>query len=276
MKKPQFCTLAVDQLRHGRFQPRRDFEETALTELAESIRSSGLIQPIVVRQCGERQYEIIAGERRWRAAQLAGLESVPCLINDYSDEQAAAVTTIENIQRKNLNPIEEAQALQRLVDDFNYLHDEIAAAIGKSRSQVTNTLRLLRLDERVQQWLIAGSLSEGHGKILAGLNAREQIALAERCVAQSWSVRQLEGQVKKMQAQPAIAPAHRADIKRLERLISGYLGAKVKVDTDAAAQSGWVSIQFYDNDTLAGLLEKMGVTPEAEEKQLENTYEFDS
>lgn len=257
--KPQLCQLGIEQLRRGRFQPRRDFDETALAELAESIRSSGLIQPIVVRLCGEQQYEIVAGERRWRAAQLAGLDSVPCLINNYTDEQAAAVTTIENIQRKNLNPIEEAQSLQRLVDDFNYLHDEVAAVIGKSRSQVTNTLRLLRLDERVQRWLIEGKLSEGHGKILAGLHHHQQVQLAERCIEQAWSVRQTEQQVKKMQNQPAIAPAHRADIKRLERIISDRLGAKIKVDTDTAAQSGWLSIQFHDNDTLSGLLEKMGI-----------------
>ena len=260
MKKPQLSQLSIEQLRRGRYQPRRDFDETALAELAESIRSSGLIQPIVVRQCGEQQYEIVAGERRWRAAQLAGLDLVPCLINDYTDEQAAAVTTIENIQRKNLNPIEEAQSLQRLVDDFNYLHDEVAAVVGKSRSQVSNSLRLLRLDERVQRWLIEGKLSEGHGKILAGLNHREQMDLAQRCVTQQWSVRQTEQQVKKMQAQPAIAPAYKADIKRLERIMSDRFGAKVKVDTDATAQSGWVSIQFYDNDTLSGLLEKMGIS----------------
>ena len=240
-----------------RYQPRRDFDETALAELAESIRSSGLIQPIVVRQCGDLQYEIIAGERRWRAAQLAGLEMVPCLINDYTDEQAAAVTTIENVQRKSLNPIEEAKALQRLVDDFNYLHDEVAAVIGKSRSHVTNCLRLLRLDSRIQNWLIEGKLSEGHGKILAGLNPLEQIELAQRCISQSWSVRQTEQQLKKMQSQPAMTHAHQTDIHRLERIISEQLGTKVKVDS--TAQSGWLSIQFYDNDTLSGLLEKMGI-----------------
>lgn len=260
MPKPQLCSLSVEQLRRGRYQPRRDFDATALAELADSIRSSGLIQPIVVRQCGgEHTYEIVAGERRWRAAQLAELAFVPCLINDYTDEQAAAIATIENIQRKNLNPIEEAQSFQRLVDDFNYLHDEVAAVVGKSRSQVTNVLRLLRLEERVQRWLIEGQLSEGHGKILAGLNPREQIEFAERCIVHGWSVRQTEQQVKKMQTQPALAPAHRADISRLEKTISDHLGAKIKVETDPSAQSGWLSIQFYNNDTLAGLLEKMGI-----------------
>lgn len=258
-KKPQLAQLGVEQLQRGRYQPRREFDEMALTELAESIRSSGMIQPIVVRQCGDQCYEIVAGERRWRAAQLAGLMTVPCLINDYTDEQTAAVTTIENIQRKNLNLIEEAQALQRLVDDFNYLHDEVAAVIGKSRSQVTNMLRLLRLDERVQRWLIENKLSEGHGKILAGLNPPEQVELAQQCIANSWSVRQIEQQIKKMQKQPAIAPAHRADIKRLERTLSAHLSAKIKIDTGPAAQSGWLSIQFHNNEILAGILEKMGI-----------------
>jgi ParB family transcriptional regulator, chromosome partitioning protein len=263
VNKPQLLTLPIEQLRRGKYQPRRDFDETALAELAASIRSSGLIQPLVVRRCGTNQYEIVAGERRWRAAQLAGLDAVPCLLNEYSDEQAAAVTTIENIQRKNLNPIEEAQSLQRLIDEFHYLHDEVAAVIGKSRSQVTNILRLLRLEEPVQRWLIAGNLSEGHGKILAGFTPSQQIELAERCVLQSWSVRQLELHIKKMQAQTAIAPAHRADIKRLERLVSDHLGAKVRVETDPSMSSGWLNIQFYDNDTLTGLLAKMGVADEA-------------
>lgn len=261
-KKPQLCQLGVDQLQRGRYQPRRDFDESALAELAASIRSSGLIQPIVVRQCTEHQYEIIAGERRWRAAQLAGLTTVPCLINDYSNEQAAAVTAIENLQRKNLNPIEEAESLQRLVDDFKYLHEEVAAVVGKSRSQVTNSLRLLRLEPQVQNWLIDGKLSEGHGKILAGLHKQDQLELAQRAVTQNWSVRYLEQQIKKIQTQPALTAAHQADIKRLERILSDHLGTKTRVETDISAQSGWISIQFYNNDTLAGLLEKIGIHTE--------------
>lgn len=258
-KKPQLCQLGIDQLRRGRYQPRRDFDETALNELAASIRSSGLIQPIVVRQCGEQEYEIVAGERRWRAAQLAGLTTIPCLINDYSDEQAAAVTTIENLQRKNLNPIEEAQSLQRLVDDFQYLHDEVAAVVGKSRSQVTNTLRLLRLEPQVQNWLISEALSEGHGKILAGLGQKDQIELGQRSIDQGWSVRYLEQQVRKIQNQPDLASSHQADVKRLERALSDHFGTKARVETDPYSKTGWISIQFFNNDTLSGLLEKIGV-----------------
>lgn len=258
LKKPQFSHVPVEQLRRGRYQPRRDFDESGLAELAASIQSSGLIQPIVVRQCGA-YYEIIAGERRWRAAQRAGLDSVPCLVNDYTDEQAAAVTLIENIQRRNLNPIEEAQSLQRLADDFHYSHEEIAAIVGKSRSQITNMLRLLRLDNQVQRWLIEGKLSEGHGKILAGYGPREQIALGERCIAQGWSVRQAEQQAKKLTEKPDAQESHRADITRLERIIGDQLGAKIKIETETGAKSGWLNIQFSDNDTLSGLLQKIGV-----------------
>ena len=193
---------------------------------------------------------------------MAGLSIVPCLINDYSDEQAAAVTAIENLQRKNLNPIEEAESLQRLVNDFNYLHEEVAAVIGKSRSQVTNSLRLLRLEPQVQSWLIEGKLSEGHGKILAGLHKSDQLELGQRTINQNWSVRHLEQQIKKIQTQPALTSANQADIKRLERILSDHLGTRIRVETDISAQSGWINIQFYNNETLAGILEKIGISPD--------------
>lgn len=257
-KKPHLCQLPIESLRRGQYQPRRHFDEKALKELSDSLRSSGMIQPIVVRQRRDQAYEIIAGERRWRAAQMAGFSEVPCLMNTYSDAQAAAVTTIENIQRQNLNPIEEARSLQRLVDEFKYHHEEVAAIIGKSRSQVTNALRLLRLDARVQERLISGELSEGHGKILAGVDSNDQFKLAEQCIEQAWSVRQLEQKIKKIQSQSNAVPA-RADILRLERLIADQLGAKVKIETGPDARGGWLRIQFHNNDTLEGLLEKIGL-----------------
>ncbi len=255
--------LPIEHLKRGRFQPRREFDNTALEELAESIRSSGLIQPIVVRKlAADDRYEIIAGERRWRAAQIAGMSHVPCLIQNYTDEQAAAVTAIENIQRKSLNPIEEAQSLQRLIDEFGYSHEQVAAVIGKARSQVSNTLRLLRLDEKVQTWLIEGKLTEGHGKLLAALNSREQLELAKRCVDNQWSVRQIEQQLKKTSSQCTAPSSLHADIKRLEKILSDRFSTKVKLETDGNGKSGWVSIQFFDNEILQGLLEKMGVVLE--------------
>jgi len=250
--------LPLDLLTRGRYQPRKHFDATALQELADSIKSSGLIQPIVVRP-EEAQYEIIAGERRWRAAQLAGLSTVPCLVNAYTDEQAAAMTTIENIQRQDLNPIEEAQAYQQLVDEFNYRHEDVALMVGKSRVAITNSLRLLSLDNRLQAWLVEGLLSIGHGKILAGLSNKEQYPLAQRCVQQSWSVRQLE----KMAKQPELLNTHpkkSSHLKHFEAKIGEQLCTEVKVEGDEENQKGgWLKIRYYNPEVLEGLLDKMGL-----------------
>jgi len=171
--------VAIDLLVRGRYQPRQHFDPEKLQELADSIKSTGgLLQPIVARPLPNGQYEIVAGERRWRAAQLAGLLDVSCLVCPYTDEQALQAAIVENISRADLNPIEEAKAYQRLIDEFQYLHEEVAASIGKSRTVITNSLRLLKLDPRVQTLLIEEKLSEGHGKILAGLDSHLQYELA--------------------------------------------------------------------------------------------------
>lgn len=257
--KPQLCNLPIEQLKRGKYQPRRDFEAESLAELAESIKSSGLIQPIVVRSANN-YYEIIAGERRWRAAQLAGLDTVVCLIQDYDDEEAAAVTLIENLQRKDLNPIEEAQSLQRLVDEFGYSHEEVGGVIGKSRTKITNTLRLLRLDDRVQQWLIERKLTEGQGKILAGLPFNQQFDLAQQCLNKGWSVRKLETEVKK-ENDPATSAKTipNKEITRLERKIAEHLGAQVQFDMDADPKQGWLKIRYFDLETLQGVLDRLGI-----------------
>ncbi len=156
--------IPIEQLVRGKYQPRRHFDKKALEELAQSIRTNGLIQPIVVRPIAKQQYEIIAGERRWRAVQLAGMHNIECVIRDLTDTEAIEASTIENLQREDLNPIEEATAFQRLADDFHYTHEEIAATIGKSRARVSNVIRLLKLDTSVQQLLIDGLLNEGHVK----------------------------------------------------------------------------------------------------------------
>jgi ParB family chromosome partitioning protein len=198
--RPILQFLSIDLLVRGKYQPRRHFDSAQLQELAESIKTTGgLLQPIVVRPINSNQYEIVAGERRWRAAQLAGLNDVSCLVSHYTDEQALQASIIENISRADLNPIEEAQAYQRLIDEFQYLHDEVAAAVGKSRTSITNVLRLLKLDPRVQELLIHGKLSEGHGKILAGLPISAQFQLAELSIQKGWSVRKIEAEAKKLQ-----------------------------------------------------------------------------
>ena len=200
-RRPSLQQIGIDLLVRGKYQPRQHFDPIKLQELADSIKSTGgLLQPIVVRPIGANKYEIVAGERRWRAAQLAGLTDISCLVYPYSDEQTLQASIIENISRADLNPIEEAQAYQRLIDEFLYLHEEVAASVGKSRTAITNSLRLLKLDARVQKLLIMGDLSEGHGKILAGLPPHQQYELAERCVQKGWNVRKIEAEVKKLLA----------------------------------------------------------------------------
>src|SRR6185312_1179687 len=197
--KPSLQQLSVDQLIRGKYQPRQHFDAEQLQELAESIKTTGgLLQPIVVRPLANGHYEIVAGERRWRAAQLAELTEVSCLVSHYTDEQALQAAVIENINRTDLNPIEEAHAYQRLIDEFHYLHEEVAAAVGKSRTSITNVLRLLKLDERVQALIISDRLSEGHGKILAGVPTLHQYALAEQSIQKNWSVRKIEAEAKKL------------------------------------------------------------------------------
>jgi len=259
--KPEFTQIPAEKLTRGKYQPRRDFDNESLAELAESIKSSGLIQPIVVRKVGDDKYEIVAGERRWRAAQLAGLENVPCIVNTYSDEETAAVTLIENMQRKDLNPIEEAQSLQRLVDEFGYVHEEVAAVVGKSRSKVTNSLRLLGLNEQVKKLLVERKLSEAHGKILAGLPEKLQTEIAQLCVNKEWSVRKLEEEVKRWQTQHSLQQSvDDPNIIYLERIIGEQLGSPVKLESDAKQKSGWLKIRYFDHDTLAGVLAKLGIT----------------
>lgn len=254
--KPELRILTIDQLSRGQYQPRREFEETALKELAESIQSAGMIQPIVVRPRAG-QYEIVAGERRWRAAQLIGLQEVPCLVNHYTDEQTAAVTTIENINRVDLNPIEEAQAYQRLIDEFGYIHEEIAAVVGKSRTKITNSLRLLKLDARVRQLLIEGKLSEGHGKILVSLPQNLQYDLAAKALSRGWNVRKMELEARKaQQEQPDVINKKDVNIRALESALTQHVGCKVTIESDE--EKGQLKIDFHNLDILEGIFQKMG------------------
>lgn len=261
-QKPELKELPIEQLQRGKYQPRRQFDPEALQELAISIQANGLIQPIVVRPISSQQYEIIAGERRWRACQIAGFRVIRCLVNRYTDEQAAAVTTIENINRVDLNPIEEAHAYQRLIQDFRYLHEEVAAIVGKSRVTITNSLRLLELDPQAQQFLIDGKLMESHGKLLAGIPQHLQYEIANKTVSEGWSTRKLEQEIKTLLGRTLKTAAKTKDpnIAALERVVSDHLGSEVRVDAEEEGQpKGWLKIRYFDLETLEGLLQKMGI-----------------
>ncbi|MFT4059392.1 MAG: ParB/RepB/Spo0J family partition protein [Legionella sp.] len=253
--------LPIENIQAGQYQPRQDFNLTALEELAHSISSQGLIEPLIVRPITASRYELIAGERRWRAAKIAGLTTVPCLIGNYSDKQACALTVVENIQREDLNLIEEANAYRRLMDEFNYLQDEIATLVGKSRSHVANILRLLSLSAYIKDLLRTRSLSFGHARVLVGLSLAQQEHLAQQTIEEQWSVRQLEQAVQEQKKQSILPPknAHRdRDVKRLQTILSEQVGAPVEIDSENN-DGGWLKVKFFDNDTLAGLLERLGL-----------------
>jgi len=259
-RQPELKIIPVEFLQRGRYQPRRQFNPEILNELAESIKSQGIIQPIVVRQLNEvNRYEIIAGERRWRAAQLIQLAEVPCIVRQETDSAVAEMALIENIQRDDLNPIEEAAGYQRLIDDFGYLHDEIGSIVGKSREKITNCLRLLKLHPTIKDLLIERSLSEGHGKLLASLEANEQLHLGEQAIKYGWSVRKLEDAIKNFKKPIVKRSGNEPNIQALEKLISEQLGTSVQIEPDGGYLSGELKIKFFSNDTLAGILDKLGV-----------------
>lgn len=259
-RKATLQQISIDLLTRGRYQPRQHFDQEKLQELAESIKSTdGLLQPIVVRPIAGGKFEIVAGERRWRAAQMAGLGDVSCLVYAYTDEQTLQASIIENISRTDLNPLEEAQAYQRLIDEFQYLHEEVAASVGKSRTAITNSLRLLKLDPRVQKLLINGQISEGHGKILASLTSAQQIDLAERCVQKGWNVRKMETEAKKLQhiSTPGDGKYSDANIKQLEASLSEHVGNRVQIDYEERG-GGFMRIRFNNIDELEGHFDRIG------------------
>lgn len=249
--------LPVEFLQRGQYQPRRDFDQEALQELADSIRAQGVMQPIVVRQIGNQRYEIIAGERRWRACQLAGQADIPALVRDVSDEAAIAMALIENIQRENLNPIEEAMALRRLQTEFSLSQQEVATAVGKSRSVVANLLRLLSLESEVLDHLQAGLLDTGHAKVLLALEGTQQIKSAKQVIDGQLSVRQTEALVKALlkatdQVSQAVVDPN---IARLSRELSEMLGTQVSIDDKKGR--GKIVIQYPSLDVLDGILRKI-------------------
>ncbi len=266
--------LALTRLRPGRYQPRTRMDEGSLYELAESIRSQGVMQPILVRPLGTGDavhahgalYEIIAGERRYRAARLAGLDSVPVLVKVVADEAAAVMALIENIQREDLNPLEEAQGLQRLITEFKLTHEQAAQAVGRSRPAASNLLRLLNLAEPVQQMLMAGDLDMGHARALLALPAAQQVMSAHEIAARKLSVRDAERLVARSGRDKPAAPAARAkprDIVRLEEKLADALTAAVEIRVKRRTrrgEEGEIAIAFGSLEELNGLLEKLGAT----------------
>ena len=249
--------LPLEFLQRGKYQPRIDFDEAALQELADSIKAQGVMQPIVVRSIGADRYEIVAGERRWRASQLAALDTIPAIVRDISDETAIAMALIENIQRENLNPLEEARALKRLQTEFDLSQQEVATAVGKSRSVIANLMRLLSLEREVSEMLEHGRIDAGHGKVLLALDGGDQVRAARKVVDSKLSVRQTEGLVKAMLA-PAVdtAPQRKdPDIDRLERQLSERFGTKVVIENKNGR--GKLVIQYSDLDVLDGILNRI-------------------
>lgn len=259
-------SLQLNQLKAGKYQPRTRMEQEKLEELADSIAREGIMQPLLVRPIAGKaeSYEIIAGERRFRAAKIAGLTSVPVLIREVSDEQAAVMALIENMQREDLNPLEEAKGIDRLIKEFSFTHEQAAESIGRSRSYTSNLLRLLNLSEPVQELLIEGQIDMGHARALLSLSAAEQILIATQVVAKQLSVRETERLVKQtlsndVQDNKATTPKEKSrDVVRIEEALSDYLGTNVAIKVNAK-QKGQLLIDFHDWEQLNALLEKQGL-----------------
>jgi ParB family chromosome partitioning protein len=254
-------SLPLAKLRAGRYQPRTKMNAEALAELADSIKAQGVMQPILVRPVGADQYEIIAGERRFRAAQMAGLDEVPVLVKDVPDEAALAMALIENIQREDLNPLEEAQGVQRLIREFDFTHEQAAQAIGRSRSATSNLLRLLNLAAPVQEMLMGGQLDMGHARALLAVDAATQVRLGHQIVVKGLSVREAEALVARAQqgerkGRTAKSASRSRDIERLEEELADALGAAVRLHADAKGK-GRIEIRFSSLDQLDGIVERL-------------------
>ncbi len=257
-EKHHLQTLPIEYLQRGKYQPRQDINPEKLQELADSIKAQGIIQPIVVRLMAYEKYEIVAGERRWRAAQMAGLTEVPVVIKEIDDRAAMAIALIENIQREDLNPLEEAEALKRLLDEFEMTHQHIAEAIGKSRTTVTNLLRLIDLHPDVKKLLLTNQLEMGHARALLSLDGLKQAALANKVVKEGLTVRTTERLVKESHAEPKI---HKVkvidnDTLRLQDDLTAKLGAKVVIDHKENG-SGKLVIAYSSLDELDGIIEQL-------------------
>ncbi len=252
-------TLPVESLQPGKYQPRTGMDPERLAELAASIRVHGVVQPVVVRRIGASRYEIIAGERRWRAAQQAGLHDIPVVLRDIPDQAAIAIALIENIQREDLNPLEEAQALKRLIDEFDLTHQDAADAVGRSRAAVSNLLRLLELAPEARRLLEAKKIDMGHARALLTLPTLLQVRLATQAAEHGWSVRELEAEARKAQAQPKTAaakPRRDVNVQTLENELSERLAARVAIQQGRGGR-GKLVIAYNSLDELDGILARI-------------------
>ena len=255
-------TLSISDLKPGKYQPRSIMQEEALHALSQSILKQGVMQPIIVRPIGNNQYEIIAGERRWRAAKLANLNEVPVIIKNIPDESALAMALIENIQREDLNPLEEAVGIKRLIDEFNMTHEEAADAVGKSRVTVSNLLRLLTLTKPVQDRLLTGKIDMGHARALIGLEGSQQIMLCEEAIQKNLSVREVEVLVKNLQngykkdTPKSSSKKMNADVRQLEESLAETLGASVTIDAKKNG-SGTLKVHYRNLEQLDEILHKI-------------------
>ncbi len=258
--KDELRQLPVDMLQRGKYQPRTHMKQEALEELANSIKAQGVVQPIVVRQLGGGRYEIVAGERRWRAAQMAGLDTVPAVVRNIPDEAAIAIALIENIQRENLNPVEEAVALQRLIDEFGMTHQQSADSVGRSRAAVTNLLRLLTLNDDVRTMLEEGRMDMGHARALLALNGAAQSQAAHQVVERGLSVRETENLVRRLlEHRPAPRAAHDTldpDVRALQDSLSEKFGAKVRI-SHTSKGNGRLTIDYNSTEELEGILSRI-------------------
>jgi len=250
--------IDINDIKPNSDQPRKTFDEDKLAELAASIEEHGLIQPVVLRKM-KKGYEIVAGERRWRAARLIGIKEIPCIIKELTDEENMLLAIIENMQREDLNPIEEAEGIQQMIETYGLTQEKVSKSVGKSRPYITNCLRLLKLPKEVRSYVAEGQLSAGHAKVLAGVEEEEkQVKLADSVIKEGWSVRQLENNIR--EEKPASRPAARAkaknpNVKRVEDDLKEALGTKVNLNQNKKGNKGKIEIEFYSREELERLIE---------------------
>ena len=259
--RDELHNLPLDVIRPGRYQPRSVFDEEKLAELADSIRAQGVVQPVVVRPVSEGEYELIAGERRWRAAQIAGIDNIPSVVRDVSDEVSVAMALIENIQREDLNPLEEATALRRLIDDFEMTHQQAADAVGRSRAAVSNLLRLLELMQEVKDMIDMRLIEMGHARALLSLDDDLQVQAAREVVHKRLSVRETENLARRLQQSKKNKGNRRVDpdILRLQNRLGEILGARVRIQHQASGK-GKLVIAYNNSDEFEGILERLDLS----------------